>query len=70
VNRNENPRKPLYLQGLKLEAGVGIEPTIGVLQFVGWVSRRSLVFLDVPFNHYDPENRPKSGTQWNPLKQR
>jgi hypothetical protein len=24
-SRNENPRKPLYLQGLKLEAGVRIE---------------------------------------------
>ena len=29
---NENPCKPLYLQGLKLEAGVRIELTIGVLQ--------------------------------------
>jgi hypothetical protein len=51
-----------------MEAGVRIELTIGVLQFVGWVSRRSPVFLDVPLNHYDPENCPKSGTQWNTLK--
>ena len=31
-SKNKNPRKPLCLQGLKLEAGVRIELTIGVLQ--------------------------------------
>ncbi len=55
---------------MKLEAGVRIELTIGVLQFVRWVSRRTPVFLDVPLNDSDPENRPKSGTQWNALKRR
>ena len=34
-SKNKNPRKPLCLQGLKLEAGVRIELTIGVLQAMG-----------------------------------
>jgi hypothetical protein len=34
-SRKGNPRKPIYLQGLKLEAGVRIELTIGVLQAMG-----------------------------------
>jgi hypothetical protein len=33
--KKKNPSKPLYLQEKKLEAGVRIELTIGVLQFVG-----------------------------------
>src|ERR1035441_10623290 len=39
-----NPRKPLYLQGCKLEAGVRIELTIGVLQSL---NRCSPLFANV-----------------------
>ena len=64
---HSTPNSLLHSQ-LEMEAGVRIELTIGVLQFVGLVSRRSLVFLNVPLCHADPENCPKSGTRWNALK--
>jgi hypothetical protein len=32
TSEKPNPRKSLNSRGMKLEAGVGIEPTIGVLQ--------------------------------------
>src|ERR1035438_1432464 len=67
-SNNNNPHNSLELYGIKLEAGVRIELTIGVLQFVVCVPRRSPVFLSVPLNRTDPENCPKSGTRWNTLK--